>query len=103
MVNSTNRSFRSNVKSKFSPQVVKESAKPKESTATCSPYVSSLPPIIPAKSAKKINEILKYFKKQQPTNNGKKSYTQVSANQSNSTNIAREMLKIKEAFPNLQN
>ena len=33
----------------------------------------------------------------------KKSYIQVSAKTTNSSNIAREMLKIKEAFPNLQN
>jgi len=48
------------------------------------------------KSAKEINEILKYFKKQQPIINRKKSYAQISAKQSN-------IFKIKKAFPNLQN
>jgi len=55
------------------------------------------------KSAKEINKISKYFKKQQPTNYEQKSYAQISAKQSNSTNVTREMLKIKETFPNLQN
>lgn len=103
MVDSTNKSFRSNVKSKFSSQAVKESVKPKELTTTCSPYVSFLFSPILVKSAKKINEISKYFKKQQLTNNRKKSYAQISANQSNSTNVVRETLKIKETFPNFQN
>jgi len=71
MVNGTNRSFRNNVKSKFSPQAVKEITKSKETNMANSPYVSSLPPPILAKLAKEINEISKYFKKQQPANNGK--------------------------------
>ena len=63
MVDSTNRSFRSNFKSKFSPQVVKETTKSKETNMANSSYVSFLLPPILAKSAKEINEILKYFKK----------------------------------------
>ena len=103
IVDGTNRSFRNNVKSKFSPQVVKETTKPKNANILYSSYISSLPPSILVKSAKKINKILKYFKKQQPTNYKQKSYAQVSAKQSNPTNIAREMLKIKKTFSNLQN
>ena len=70
-----------------------------------SPYVSMLPPFIPAKSPKEVNEISKFFKKNYPPNINKKSYTQVSSNgsNSNSTNMARETLKIKKAFPSLQN
>ena len=63
----------------------------------------SLPPPILAKSAKEIIKISKYFKKQQPNTNRKKSYAQVSVKPSNPTNTARKTLKIKEAFPNLQN
>jgi len=48
---------------------------------------------------KKVNENSKYFKKNSSSIQ-KKSYAQVS---SNSTNTARKMLKIKEAFPNFQN
>ena len=80
---------------------MKETAKPKDTNISHSYYVSSLPPPIPAKSVKEINEISKYFKKQQPTNYGQKSYAQVLAKQSNPTNIARGTLKIKETFPNL--
>jgi len=64
IVNGTNRSFRNNVKSKFSPQAVKETTKSKKTNMANSPYISSLPPSILAKSAKEINKILKYFKKQ---------------------------------------
>ena len=74
IVNGTNRFFRNNVKSKFSPQAIKKTAKPKKSNTAHSPYVSSLPSLILAKLAKEINEILKYFKKQQPVTNRKKSY-----------------------------
>ena len=52
-----------------------------------------------------INEISKFFKKNPSPNVNKKSYAQVSSNDSkfNSTNMARETLKIKKAFPSLQN
>ena len=71
IVNGTNRLFRNNIKSKFSPQAVKETTKSKETNIINSSYVSSFSPPILAKSAKEVNEILKYFKKQQPTNNQK--------------------------------
>jgi len=54
---------------------------------------------IPAKTPKEVVEISNFFKKNLD-NKGKKSYAQVS---SANTNTARETLKIKEAFPNLQN
>jgi len=63
IVDSTNRSFRNNVKSKFSPQVAKETAKPKNANISHSLYVSSLLPLILVKSTKEINKISKYFKK----------------------------------------
>jgi len=83
--------------------VAKEATKSKDSNISHSPYVFFLLPPILAKLAKEINEISKYFKKQQLTNHRQKSYMQVSAKQSNPTNIAKEMLKIKKTFPNLQN
>ena len=69
------------------------------------PYVSILPPSIPAKLPKEVNEISKFFKKNPSFNVNKKLYAQVSSNGSNSssTNMARETLKIKKAFPSLQN
>ena len=81
----------------------KEATKSKDSNISYFPYVLTLSPLIPVKLAKKLNKILKYFKKQQSVNQGPKSYVQVLARQSNPTNIARETLKIKETFSNLQN
>ena len=83
--------------------VAKEATKSKDSNISHFPYVLTLSPLIPVKLAKKVNKISKYFKKQQPVNQGPKSYAQVLARQSNPTNVARETLKIKETFSNLQN
>ena len=97
MVDSTNISFRNNIKSKFSLQVNKELTNSKGKNIVNHSYVSSFPPPISAKSAKEVNEISKFFKKNNNTNQ-KKLYAQVL---SNSSNIARETLKIKEAFLSL--
>ena len=83
--------------------MVKEATKVKESNISHSPYVLTLLSPISAKLAKKVNEISKYFKKQQPVNQEPKSYVQISARQTNPTSITREMLKIKKVFPKLQN
>ena len=103
MVDGTNCIFRNNIKSKFSPQVVKETTKSKLSNIFQSPYILTTPSPIPVKSAKEVNEISKYFKKQQPVKQGPKSYVQVSVKQTNTTNVTRDNLKIKEMFPQLQN
>ena len=72
-----------------------------------STFIFSIPSPIPVKSQKEVNELTKYFKNN--TNfQQKKSYTNATSllKQSSSTdmkNIAREMLKIKETFPNLFN
>ena len=100
IVNNTNRTFRNNIKSKFSPQANKKTTITKGKNTANSLYVSSLPPSILAKTAKKVNEISKYFKKNSQ-NTTKKSYMQISANPTNSSNIVRETLKIKEAFSKL--
>ena len=63
LVDSTNRFFRNNVKSKFSSQIIKETNTNKDKNLASTLYVFSLPPLISAKMAKKINEISKYFKK----------------------------------------
>ena len=60
--------------------------------------ISNIHLSILAKLPKKAVEISKYFKKSE--NNGKKLYAQASTN---SLNTARETLKIKEVFSNLQN
>lgn len=103
IVDSTNRSFRNNIKSKFSPQAAKVTEKPKDANPTNSSYILPLSSPILAKLAKKIIEISKYFKKQQPNTNRKKSYVQASTKLSIPTNVTRKTLKIKKAFPCLQN
>jgi len=103
MVDSTNCTFRNNVKSKFSPQVAKETTKSKSPNVSQSPYVSTISPPISAKLAKEVNKISKYFKKQQTVKQDPKSYAEVSAKQTNTTNVTRNILKIKETFPQLQN
>ena len=102
MVDGTNRSFRNNIKSKLSPQIIKENNTNISKKLANTLYVSSLPPPILAKTVKEVNEISKYFLKKSQ-NTTKKSYVQVSANPTNTSNIARNILKIKEAFPKLQN
>jgi len=99
-VDDSKMSFRNKVKSKFSQQVIKESVNNKGKNTIKPSYVSPLPPPILAKSPKEINEISKFFKKNS-LSVLKKSYAHVSSSQ-NMSNIARETLKIKDAFPNLQ-
>ena len=60
--------------------------------------ILSIPPPIPAKFPKEVNAIFKHFKKLSE-NKEKKLYAQTSAPFSN---VAREILKIKEMFPKLQ-
>ena len=67
MVDSTSRMFRNNVKSKFSPQVTKEPTILKDKNTVKASYISPLPPPIPAKTAKEVNKISKYFKKNSST------------------------------------
>ena len=99
--------FRSKVKSKFNPQVTRPQAPPKGKKIVKPAFVSTLLPPILAKSQKEVNEILKYFKK---INNSpqKKSYVQASSFSKQTTtaftsSITRDMLKLKETFPNLFN
>jgi len=92
--------LRNKVKSKFSPQAFNKPNNNKEKNIVKPPYVSSLPPSILTKSLKEINKISKFFKKNPSSINNKKSYAQAS---SNSSNTARETLKIKKAFSSLQN
>jgi len=74
VVDNTNMSFRNKVKSKFSPQIVKEPSNNKDKNSVKPSYISSLPLPILAKSLKEVDEISKFFKKN-PTSIQKKSYT----------------------------
>ena len=60
--------------SKFNPQVAKPQVSNKEKETIKPTFVSSLPSLIPAKSQKEINEISKYFKKNDKLSM-KKTYT----------------------------
>jgi len=100
-----NTIFRSKVKVKFNPQPNKSPLPSNIKNTVKLTYVLLMPPPIPAKSSKEVKEISKYFKK---TENStlKKSYTQASSNSTNNTNtssVAINTLKIKEVFPKLSN
>ena len=55
--------FRNKVKSKFNPQASRTLVNNKDKETIKPTYVFPLPPLIPAKTLKEVNEILKYFKK----------------------------------------
>jgi len=63
--------------------------------------IKRMPPLIPAKSPKEIKEISKYFKTTKQLNNIK-SHNMLYAQASKGDNNTRDILKIKETFPNLQ-
>ena len=99
--------FRNKVKSQFSPQVSKPKVSLKGKETVKPTFVSSLPPPIPAKSQKEVNEISKYFKKNTKASPSK-SYVQASSSTKSTSSIplsdvTRDALKIKEMFPNLPN
>jgi len=103
LVVENNTTFRSKVKAKFSSQTRKTTL-PSNNKNTAKPtFVSHIPPLILAKSSKKVKEILKYFKKSDnPTT--KKSYAQAFSNlvnKNNTSSIAMNTLKIKETFSKL--
>jgi len=88
------------VKSKFSPQPIKTTTNDKDKNTIKLTTISSILSPILAKSPKEVNKISKYFKKK-PVPQQKKLYAQTSSS-TNASNIARNMLKIKEIFLNLQ-
>ena len=94
-----NFSFRYKVKAQFNPQINRDITPKKDKETDKLASIYALPPPILAKFLKEVVEILKFFKKN-PDNKEKKLYAQAS---STNSNIARETLKIKKAFPNLQN
>ena len=98
-----NVSFRNKVASKFTPKInnnnnlKNKGSKSDNKLAT----VSRLPLPIPAKLPKVVKNIAKFFKKNEKSKEKetpRKSYTQASLLDNNT----REVLKIKEAFSNLQ-
>ena len=107
-IDNTNTTFRNKVSSKFTPQVPKNSNINNKGKETVKPtFISPIPPPIPAKTQKEVNELWKYFKKN--TNpQQKKSYVNATSSTKQSSpsapkNIVKKMLKIKGTFPNLPN
>ena len=99
--------FRNKVKLQFSLQVSKPKVSLKGKEMVKPTFVSSLPPSIPAKLQKEVNEISKYFKKNTKAFPSK-SYAQASSSTKlifsiPLSDITRDALKIKETFPNLPN
>jgi len=100
-----NTTFRSKVKAKFNPQPRKDPPPSNNKNKAKPTFVSPIPPPIPAKSLKEVKEISKFFKKIEKLS-PKKSYAQASTNlvnNSNTSNVAMNTLKIKETFPKLLN
>ncbi|KAL9709048.1 hypothetical protein Ac2012v2_8333 [Leucoagaricus gongylophorus] len=99
-VDNSKISFRNKVKSKFNLQAPKALVNNKGKETVKPTYISPLPPPILAKTPKEVNEISKFFKKND--NPQKKLYAQASSKPQNS-NTTMNTLKIKEMFLKLQN
>ena len=103
------KTLREKILSKFTPRIIpsstQKSNKPAPKPVPASINKVSPPPPLPAKTAKEVNVISKYFQNKNSTNDNKskdkskttKSYTQASKPP---VNMA-EVLKIKKAFPAL--
>ena len=102
------KTLREKILAKFTPRIT-PSSNTKNIKLTPKPVPASInkvpsPPPLPAKTAKEINTISKYFQNQKPLNNkskdrlkSNKSYTQALKN----TVSTAEVLKIKKTFPTL--
>ena len=96
-----NHSFRQKVAAQFISKLNKIKPNKNKKKPDKSASFIKLPPPIPAKTPKKVNEISKYFKKNnQPIEkkNTRKLYVQASLSTSN----IKEVLKIKETFLSLK-
>ena len=95
-------SFRQKFIYKFTSRINPDkNGKKKENITNKPASIKRLPPLIPAKSQKEVNKILKYFKPNKSTktiSSQAKLYTQTTKNVSNT----KKVLKIKEVLPSLQ-
>ena len=106
-INKANTIFRNKVKSKFTPQVPKSTNNNEGKKIVKPTFISSIPPLVSAKSQREVNELSKYFKKN-INSQQKKLYANATSPLKQPSpvtlkNIAREMLKIKKTFSNLPN
>jgi len=102
------RTLREKISSKFTPRITPSSAQKSNKNIPKLTPVSiervPPPPLLPAKTAKEVNVILKYFQNKKPSNDtnkvapkNDKLYAQVSKAPANTS----EVLKISKAFPAL--
>ena len=106
-VDKAKTTFRSKVKSKFTPQVPKSTNNNKGKKIVKPTFIFLIPSPIPAKLQKEVNELSKYFKKN-TNSQQKKSYANATSSLKQPSpaapkNITRETLKIKKMFSNLPN
>jgi len=99
ITNKKNISFKQHVTSKFMPKLQKTRIPSNKKKLTNKPAsFVKLPPLIPAKTCKKVMEISKFFKKEikpMEKKEARKSYAQVLSPKTS------KILKIKEIFPKL--
>jgi len=103
------KTLREKILSKFTSRITPNNAKKnsKELPNSTSIFLDKISPplLLPAKSAKEVNTISKYFQNKKPSSENKKNeisnpsktYAQVSKSQASTSDI----LKIKETFPAL--
>ena len=100
IADSNSISFKNKVIAKFTPKINSNTLKSNNGKNIDKlASINRLPLLIPAKLPKEINKITKYFKKNDQAKEKMKSYAQAITSLINNT---REVLKIKETFPNLQ-
>ena len=109
LTDNKSKSLREKMASKFSPRITPTNAQKNSKDLSKSVPVSFdkvlPPPPLPAKSAKEVNAISKYFQNKKPSTENKKkeganptkSYAQASKSHASTSDV----LKIKEAFPAL--
>jgi len=93
--------LRQKISAKFTPKIPPPSNRNNKTVDKPIPAsIKKIPPLIPAKSQKEVNQISKYFKNTKSVNRSnqpKKSYAQASKQTSNTS----EVIKIKDIFPAL--
>ena len=101
------KSLRQKISDKLTPRIIPPTNHNKSVDKPTPASINKMPPPIPAKLQKEVNQISKYFKNSKPIdgpNNTSKLYAQASkqfAQTSKSANNTMEVIKIKDTFPML--
>ena len=98
IANNYKNSLRQKIAYKFTPKVNPDKNSKKGEKNTNKPTnIERLPPLIPAKSPKKVNKISKYFKSNKPTQ-ANTSQTKLYVQATKTNGNTKEVLRIKKAF-----